>query len=315
VILIVDPRAEWYAEQLAASADGARLDWAPDFERAAPYLRDARAVITMGIPQMGLALSSDVIARMPKLEWVQCLLAGYDHLIGALQQRPEITLTTASGIHGPQMAETVLLHMLVLARTVKRVVVNQLAHEWQPWPQPMLDGRVVVIVGLGASGTHLARVCAGLGMTVVGVSRTQRELEGVDRVVGRDRLSEVAALADFLVVCAAAEADCPLIDASVIAALPPSAFLVNVGRGSLVDELALIDALRAGRIAGAGLDVFAREPLAPDSPLWDLDNVFVTPHVAGRSDRYAEQTLAVVEPNLRAFLGGRSAAMINVVAR
>jgi len=270
----------------------------------------------MGIPAYGLHLNHDVVDQMPQLEWVQCLLAGHEHLDDALSTRPKVLLTTVRGVHAPQMAETVLLHMLVLARRVKQQIANQHAHHWEPWPQPLLEGRSVAVVGLGESGRRIALTCHGLGMTVYAVSRTEGEAAGVERVFERSELTDVAALVDFLVLAVAGGPETKrMVDASVLAAMRESGVLINVSRGSVIDEQALIAALKTGRIAGAGLDVFETEPLPSDSELWELDNVFVTPHIGGRSDRYAEQALAVVGPNVRAFLEGRHDDMRNVVVR
>lgn len=315
-ILIVDPQSDWYEGRLAAAVPEAPLRTARSFADATPHLAEAGALITMGHPLLGLELTRETVDGMPQLQWVQCLLAGHEHLSGALEARPEIMVTTARGIHGPQMAETALLHMLVLARRVKQQIVNQGAQRWEPWPQPLLDGRVAGIVGLGASGKHLARICKSLGMTVFGVTRTSQEVDSVDRRFARSQVKEAAAQVDFLVLTARAdETTDKLIDASVLDAMKPTSYLINIARGTLVDEEALLDALRARRIAGAGLDVFSHEPLPADSPLWRLDNVFVTPHVAGLSDRYREQTLAILEPNLRAFTRGRLQDLRNLVPR
>jgi D-2-hydroxyacid dehydrogenase (NADP+) len=315
-MLIVDPLAERYAELVSAVAPEAAVVWSATFSDAEPHLADARAVITMGIPALDLHLTREVVDKMPKLEWVQCLLAGHEHLSGALGARPDILLTTVRGVHGPQMAETVLLHMLVLARRVKQQVANQQAHRWEPWHQQLLEGRAVAVVGLGESGRRIALTCHGLGMTVYGVSRAGGEVAGVERVFERAQLKEVAAIVDFLVLAVPGGSETKhMVDASVLHAMAHSAVLINVSRGSVVDEQALIAALKADSIAGAGLDVFEAEPLASDSELWDLENVFVTPHIGGRSDRYTEQAFAVVGPNVRAFLDGRVSEMLNVVAR
>jgi D-2-hydroxyacid dehydrogenase (NADP+) len=315
-ILIVDPYAEWFAERLSESVPEVRIAWTPAFADAGSELEDTRAVVTKGLPGTGPELTPELVARMPRLEWVQGLLAGYDQFVAPLASRPRVVLTTARGIHGAQMSETVLLHMLALGRAVPRFVGNKCAHRWEQWTQPVLDERVVVIVGLGASGAAVARLCSSLGMTVLGVSRTGREVEGVDEIFARAHLEEVAARADFLVVIAAAEPGAPpLVDATVLAAMKPTAYLVNVGRGALVDEHALIIALRGRRIAGAGLDVFTTEPLPADSPFWELDNVFLTPHIGGHSDRYEQRALTVIEHNLRAFLKHRPEEMMNVIDR
>jgi D-2-hydroxyacid dehydrogenase (NADP+) len=317
-ILVIDPAAEWFADRIAGICPDLRLRWAHRFDdpEAQAALSDTQGLITMGVPMHGLELSREVAAQMPALEWVQCLLAGHEHVTAALIDRPDVVITTVRGIHGPQMAETVLLHMLLLARGVRRQLADQAARRWRPGPQPLLDGRVVGIVGLGASGQRIARTCHGLGMTVYGISRRDAEVDGVDRLFARCDLLEVAGTVDFLVLALAAEPGTErLIDETVLGAMRPTACLINVSRGSVVDEPALVAALTGGEIAGAGLDVFSVEPLPSDSPLWGLDNVVITPHVAGRSDRYPEQTMAVVEPNLRAFASGDLLGLINVVSR
>jgi D-2-hydroxyacid dehydrogenase (NADP+) len=317
-ILIIDPAADWYAERLAGLNPDLRLRWAHRFDEpeAQAALPDTQGLITMGVPMLGLELSAEVAGQMPALEWVQCLLAGHELVTAALRDRPDVIITTVRGIHGPQMAETVLLHMLTLTRGVRRQLTDQAAKRWRPSPQPLLDGRVVGIVGLGASGQRIARTCHGLGMTVFGISRRDDAVDGVDRRFARSDLLEVAGMVDFLVLALAAEPGTErLIDETVFSAMRPTSCLINVSRGSVVDEPALVAALTGGEIAGAGLDVFSVEPLPSESPLWELENVVITPHVAGRSDRYPEQTMAVVEPNLRAFASGELSGLINVVSR
>ena len=245
---------------------------------------------------------------------MQCLLSGYEHIQPALAGRDDVLVTTAAGIHGPQMSEVALLHMLMLGRGVRTMLRNQDEHVWQRLPQRILEEKVVGIVGMGAVGMNLARICKALGMTVYGVSRTEREIECVDRVFRREELTAVASQVDYLVLVVPAEPETThLVDASVLAAMKPTACLINLARGSIVDEEALIAALERGEIGGAGLDVFAVEPLPAESPLWALPNVTITPHMGGLHDRYAEQTLAVLEPNLTHYLEGHTEQMINLV--
>ena len=313
-VLVVDPRAEQYAQRLAAAMGDVRFGAAAGFGEVGAALDRVTTLITMGVGP-GVGFDAAVVEKMPRLRWIQSLLAGYDHLTAALEARPDVLLTTMRGIHGPQMAETVLLHMLVLARSVRGRVDDQSAHRWRPGPQPLLHGRTAAVVGMGASGQHIARLCHCLGMTVHAVSRTRAPaVAGVDRVFSREQLTEAASLADFLVLVLAADDDTShLVDASVLAAMKPTAYLINVARGSVLDEQALLQALSSGRIAGAGLDVFAAEPLPSDNALWDQDNVFITPHIGGYSDTYYEQTLSVVLPNLRAFASGRPQDLVNRV--
>jgi phosphoglycerate dehydrogenase-like enzyme len=178
----------------------------------------------------------------------------------------------------------------------------------------VLEQKTVVIVGMGVAGTRLASVCKALEMTVYGVSRTDREIDGVDRMFDREQLTAAAAAADYLVLALPHDSDShELIDAEVLAAMKPTAFLVNIARGAVVDEQALVAALETGALAGAGLDVTAPEPPARDSPLWRLDNVVLTPHIAGRSDRYDEHALEVVIPNVGRYLNGER-DLLNVIS-
>src|SRR6185312_6796831 len=161
-----------------------------------------------------------------------------------------------------------------------------------------------VIVGLGLLAEHLAERCKLFGMTVIGVSGGRSgSLPNFDEVVSRKDLAKAAARADFLMLLVPYSPETHhLISRDVIAAMKPSAFLINLARGGVLDEAALIEHLRAGRIAGAALDVFSQQPLPSDSPLWRMDNVIITPNVGGRSDVFVQQTLTIIEPNLRAFV-------------
>jgi D-2-hydroxyacid dehydrogenase (NADP+) len=310
-VLVIDPAAERYTGRLVALF-GERIIAlaAADLAAASEHVADAQVVVGIG-----RELTADFLAGMPRLEWVQCLITGTDHLSPILAGRPEVLLTSARGIHGPQMSEMALLHMLALSRNVRRTARNQVAHVWQRLPQRVLYGKRVAIVGVGPAGEAVGRVCKALGMTVYGVSRTPRQLPFFDRFHGMTDLVEVAGEVDFLVLTIPYNEDTHhLVNAEVLAAMRPTSALVNIARGRVVDEAALIDALREGRIGGAGLDVFEEPELAPNSPLWDMDNVFITSWMAGFSDIYVEQALPVVEENMRRFLDGERAQMRNVVA-
>ncbi len=316
-VLVVDWRCEWYAASLRGAFPGVEIAAARSFADAGPQLARAQVLATMGVALPGLHFTAGVAAQMPRLAWVQCLISGHENVRAALAgaARDDVLVTTAAGIHGPQMSEMALLHMLALARGMPAMLRNQAAGRWERVPQRILQSRTVGIVGMGAIGTHLAGVCKALGMRVYGFSRTIRPVPGADLMLSRDDLARVAPELDFLVLVVPATPQTRhLVDAGLLAAMKPTAYLINLGRGPVVDEDALIEALRAGTIAGAGLDVFAVEPLPADSPLWQLANVIVTPHAGGHHDLYAEQTLTVLEPNLRAFVEGRRDEMINVVS-
>jgi D-2-hydroxyacid dehydrogenase (NADP+) len=255
-----------------------------------------------------------LLERAPRLRWIQSLTTGTDAILRLKSLRPETVVTSTRGMHGPQMSELVFLHMLALARDFPRMQRNQAAGVWERWPQPLLWGKSIVIVGVGAIAEALAPRCKSFGMNVYGVSNSPRVPPGFDAVYARDELSHAAARADFLVLLVPYSTQTDnLIDARVIAALKPSAFLINAARGGVLDEQALLEALDSGRIAGAGLDVFRRQPLPADDPLWRAAHVVITPLIGGMSDIYLEQAYPIVQTNLQCFLAGRFGAMLNVV--
>jgi D-2-hydroxyacid dehydrogenase (NADP+) len=262
-----------------------------------------------------LQFDEGVLAKAPKLRWIQALTSGTDAIVQLPNLKSEVIVTSTRGIHGPQMSELVFLDMLALIRDFPRMQRNQAAGRWERWPQPLLWGKTIVIVGVGAIAESLAPRCKAFGMIVHGVSNSSRLPLGFDAVHGRDRLAYAASLADFLVLLVPYSPQSEnLVDAAVIAAMKPDAYLINVARGRVLDEAALGRALREKRLAGAALDVFREQPLPADHPLWREERIIVTPLVGGMSDVYFEQAYPVVRENLRAFLAGRLEALINVVA-
>jgi phosphoglycerate dehydrogenase-like enzyme len=218
-------------------------------------------------------------------------------------------------MHGPQMTELVFLQMLALSRDFPRMQRNQSAMKWQRWPQPLLQDKTIVIVGIGVIAEMLALRCKAFGMRVVGISESPRKPPGFDEIVPRSDLHRGAGLADFLVLIVPHSPQTErLIDASVLAAMKPTAYLVNVARGGVLDERALVAALRDQTIAGAALDVFRETPLPPEHELWSAPNIIVTPHIGGMSNVYLDQAYPIVRDNLRHFLVGQMSEMLNVVA-
>jgi phosphoglycerate dehydrogenase-like enzyme len=306
LVLVVTRASEWHAEQLARRIRELEFAGAPSFAELEPRFAEAEILIC------GDALTAAAVPRMPKLRWVQAYISATDGIRAALAGRDDVTVASARGLHGPQMAEMAVLHMLYLSRRVRALTRNQDAATWHKVPQRVLETRTVGIVGIGAIGEALARVCKAFHMTVYGFSRTARPVAGIDRMFAREQLFAVAPDLDFLVLVLpySHETD-RLVGSEVLRALKPSAVLVNLSRGRVVDEAALVAALQSGEIAGAGLDVFETEPLPSDSPLWRFENVFVTPHLGGQSDRYHEQLLPLLEDNLRRYV--RREPLLNVV--
>jgi phosphoglycerate dehydrogenase-like enzyme len=263
---------------------------------------------------LGHHIPPALLTKAKNLKWVQALTTGTETLTAPGVLPPHVLLTSTRGIHGPQMSELAFLNMIALARNFKKNLENQAAAKWEQWGQPILEGRTIVIVGMGLLAEHLAERCKLFGMTVIGVSSGRTSAPHFDEVHPRGALTKVAARADFLMLLVPYSPETHhLISRDVIAAMKPSAFLINLARGGVLDEAALIEHLQAGKIAGAGIDVFSKMPLPPDNPLWRMPNVLMTPNIGGRSDNFLEQTMTVLEPNLQAFIDGRMKDMRNVI--
>jgi D-2-hydroxyacid dehydrogenase (NADP+) len=283
---------------------------APDLPDADDKLADVEVIIATGH-----GFNDARLAKAPRLKWIQAMTTGTDAIVGSHTLRPDVVVTTTRGIHGPATSEMALMYMLTLARNFRRMFENQQRHVWKRQEQVRLYGKTVAILGVGLISEALGARCKALGMTVHGITRTPRDVPGFDRMFTYAELSQAASLADFLVVLAPNSPETEnMIDATVLASMKPSAYLVNLARGGLCDEAALLAALREKRIAGAGLDVFRTEPLPPDSPFWDLDNVLITAHSSGSSDDNLAMTWPILETNMKCFLEGRFSDMMNIVA-
>ena len=279
----------------------------------------AQAVAQAAQADVLVALDPEITEELvtgPRLRWIQALTSGMERVLSFPGLGAGVMLTSMRGAHGPQVSELALLLMLATARRFPAMVQNQRAHRWDHWRQPPLYSRTITIVGVGAIGAALAPRCKAFEMNVIGVDDRLTEAPFVDRIYPPQELHAALARADFVVLLVPhVPATHHLIDAAALAAMPRHAYLINVARGAIVDEAALIAALRAGSIAGAGLDVFATEPLPADSPLWGMDNVVITPHVGGNSTTYIQQLGATLEHNLRAFVNHRYDDLRNRIER
>ena len=302
-VLIYDANAQFYADRLAETAPGLKYVVAGDEAVALRHAAEATAII-------GLAprLTPELLAAAKRLEWVQALTTGVDNLTGLRG----VAITNCHGIHGPQMSELAVLLMLSCARRFPQMLANQFAENWERWPQPLLANKTACILGLGAIAEHLAPLLGAFGMTTIGVSSGRTEAPGVARVYPRSALLEAVAQADFVIALTPyTPSNHHILNAEALLAMKPSAYLINLSRGGCLDEAALLDALREGRIAGAGLDVFETEPLPTDSALWSAPNLIVTPHVGGFADVYCEQALPIVAKNVAAYAAGGVGALQN----
>ena len=228
----------------------------------------------------------------PSLRWVQVGGAGIDHL--APRDPDRLTVANSAGVAADVMAQYAIAAILSLTLGLPRFMRAQVEHRWASAKVGTIDGRRVCIVGLGHTGSAVARRANAMGLRVVGVRARPRPMEGVDKVYGPDDLHTALGEGDYVVVSIPRTDETHhLIDAAAITAMRPGAFLIDVSRGGVVDGEALVRALRDGSVAGAALDVFEREPLPADSPFWDLDNVIVTPH-SSSIDRGWERRSAIM---------------------
>lgn len=266
----------------------------------------------------------DILALAPELRWVQLHSAGADHLLGHPLMQSGVLLTTTSGIHATPIAEYVLASMLAHRWQVARWTGCQREHvwpadRWETYARPELRGSTLGIAGYGSIGREVGRLAHAFGMRVLAMGRTGRAAErgyavpgtgdpqGIfpERFYAPSALREMLAECDYVVLALPlTPATAHLIGEAELRAMKPGAFLVNISRGAIVDEEALAHALREGWIAGAGLDVFEKEPLPATSPLWDLESALISPHVSGFSPHYDERAAALFAENLRRYLAG-----------
>ena len=276
-----------------------------------PYIAGTDILLCFSPP-----MADHVVRDAPKLKWIQALGTGVDNIIDLPSLGKEVLVTNIRGIHGAPVSEATIAFMLSLARDMPRSVRAQQEGKWERWPSALLAGKTVGILGVGLIAEYLAPICKTFDMTVIGISSSPRETKDFDRVVHRDELVKVAAELDFLVALTPLSPETRgIVGAKVFAAMKPTAYVVNVARGGVVDEPALIAALEAGKIAGAGLDVFSQEPLQPENPLWKTKNVTIFSHLGGYSQGYEDRAMPTIAGNMAKFLAGDLKSMINIVRK
>ncbi|MEQ8714567.1 MAG: D-2-hydroxyacid dehydrogenase [Cyclobacteriaceae bacterium] len=255
----------------------------------------------------------------PSVQWLQATSSGigqFVHKNGYDTRMPNTIFTTAKGVHAQPLAEFCIMVMLMFHKGVPRMLEEQQRHHWERYAGTDLSGRTLVILGLGSVGQRTAQLAKAFGMHVIGVKRT---IEGqspralsVDELYDQSMLSEVLPRAEHLVIITPQTPETEgLLGAHEIALLPKGCTFINIGRGAVVDEQALIKALQAGQIGAAGLDVFEVEPLPENSPLWDMPNVLISPHSASTSDRENSRITELFIENIKRFLDKRP--LLNVL--
>lgn len=292
-----------------ASGDGAHGVSA----EALAAVRDAEVYLGLGVP-------AELLRVGTRVRWVHTGTAGVGASLSPEMLSRDVIFTNSAGIHGPPMAESVVGMILYFARGFDFAVRGQAEARW--WKEPFegadtpvreVAGSTVGILGFGGIGREVARRVMALGARVLALKRRPAEaVEGVQILLGRDGLVQLARESDYFVITAPHTPETEgIVGAELLGAMKPGAVLVNVARGALVDEDALVRALRSGRLRGAALDVFRTEPLPPEHPLWRCPNVLITPHVSAFTRGYWEREWALIEENLRRYLDGRP--LVNVV--
>jgi D-2-hydroxyacid dehydrogenase (NADP+) len=287
-----------------------QVEWVrcPDRDALFDHLRETEILLLF------LHGDRDMLDAAPRLRWIQAITAGVDALPLEEIARRGIRLTNGRGIHTIHMAEYAVAAMINLARGFHRMFRNQLQKKWERTvPQGEINGATVGIIGLGAIGREIARRAAFMGMRVIGVRRTPAPLAHVDAIYGPEDMEQVFRQSDYVInLLPATPATAKLIDRRFFGAMKPTASFINMGRGTTVNEADLIDALRRRRIEALVSDVYETEPLPAASPLWEMENVILTPHICGVSPHYMARAMEIIEHNLEVYLSGRG-KMMNTV--
>lgn len=301
-----------------------------DGNAMAAYMADCDVIASYRVPD-------NLTKVAPRLKWLQLMTAGAERAMAdEATRRSAIVISTASGVHVPAMGEYVVMSMLAYAHKFHLSLRAQRRHEWIPlgyfrnraWT---LNGRTLGVLGYGSIGREAARLAQPFGMEILALKRDPNDRrdtgwcppgrgdpEGrIPRAwFGPEQRMEMLAQCDFVVVTLPlTPATTKFVGAPELAAIKPGAYLINVGRGEVVDQEAMVAALESGRLGGAGLDVVVPEPLDADSPLWDLENVLLTPHMSGLYPEYADNACAIFAENLRRYRAGRASEMVNLVDR
>jgi phosphoglycerate dehydrogenase-like enzyme len=306
---------DWFVEKLRAEFPDVKFSNHRSYEGIEEDLHDAEVVVSW-------SLRGEQVKAAPRLRWIHSTAAGIHQLLIPEIVNSRITITNARSVHGPVVAEHVLGLMFALAKRLPTAFRMRQRHEWgqeamtheQP-PLRELRDATLGIVGVGSIGGQVSGIASAMGMRVIAVRANP--MKGVDwvatndpiraqhRVYGPKDMDRMLKEADFVVISApVTSSTTKLIDAQALAAMKPDSYLINVARGALVDEKALIAALRERKIGGAALDVFEHEPLPGDSPLWGMDNVIITPHQAGISHKLWERQYKLFSENLRRYEKG-----------
>jgi D-2-hydroxyacid dehydrogenase (NADP+) len=308
-LLVLNELADDYRNKLEKEFPEVAVHSAKNEDEVGDFIRRTDILLTVRI-------SDSLLKKASKLQWIHTITTGVDYIVNLPSLRKEVLISCSRGIHVPQMSEFALLLMLALNRNLPQFIRNQDKRVWDRWPTRLLYQKKVGILGIGVIGEEIARKCKAFGMTVLGIDGVKRKVDAVDCFYGPEDLLRVVPEVDyFIIVVPNIPQTRKMITAEVLSSMKPTAFLINLGRGEVVDEEALIRLLETGKIAGAALDTFWEEPLPDDHPFWGMKNVIMTPHVGGMCEICVDQVLGIFEENLRRFLKGERRNLINFIPR
>ncbi|HXP46956.1 MAG TPA: D-2-hydroxyacid dehydrogenase [Terriglobales bacterium] len=299
---------QWLGERIHRDFPQIEVDQRNTYKNVEDHIRDAEIFF-------GWSLRGEQVRTAKKLRWIHSTAAAVHQLMSPELLLSDIIVTNARSVHGPVVAEHAIGLMFALAKRLPAAVRYQQQQVWAQeqvscqHPHPTeLAGSILGLIGYGAIGSEVARSAAALGMRVLVARLHPQKDSGVKQDVetfALDRLDDVISQSDFLVLAAPlTEKTRHIINTERLARMKPEGYVINVARGALIDEAALTEALRNGRIGGAALDVFDQEPLPAGSPLWELDNLLITPHTAATTDKMWERHYALIKENLRRYLAG-----------
>jgi phosphoglycerate dehydrogenase-like enzyme len=296
--------------------DGAALA-AAEFRGNNSKKEDLDALLAWSDVIFGLIAPPNTIARAPKLKWIQVISAGVDRWRDTDVWQSQVIITGVSGIHATPIGEFVMALMLMFAKNTPLSFKMMETREWQRYPTHTLRGKTVGIVGLGHIGREVARLSKSFGMKVIATRRSTKQpgkTRNVDLLLPQACMKQMLARSDYVILCVPLTPDTRhIIGEAEFKVMKPTARPINIGRGLLIDEEALIRALDEKLIAGAGLDVTSTEPLPKQSRLWSFDNVILSPHVSGGMEDYMLRATELFRENLRCYLNGKR--LLNVIDR
>ena len=296
---------DWFADRLQSDFPQVQIVHFSSYDGIEPQLRDAEIIVTW-------SLQPEQFRVAKQLHWIHSPAAAVHQLMFPDLVQSDVILTNAREVHGPVVAEHVVALIFALAKQIPQAVRLQQKHVWGQeimWSglvRPReVAGATLGLVGLGSIGREVTTRAAALGMKVIATRENPAKgrPDGVEQVYPASEINTLLERSDYVVLAApTTAATTGLINAERLARMKPEAFLINVGRGPLVDEAALAVALRSKKIGGAALDVFEQEPLPADSPFWDLENLLLTPHTAGLTDKLWERHYVLISENLHRYL-------------